>query len=300
MLYEHPPESDKFIVMDPDFFLLGNEALGRVLNGLQGSVVTSGVPYPARGTKNVYWDFPVVFFQALKSGQRWVFSPETSLDQLPGEKTTFASRTFVKIGRSLGRVISLVEGRRSSMSAWQVWLAQLIRIPLEIMGGDPNKLQDTGFKNRQLHGADNFIIFDHVVRVSHAKFGLKSEAWEQANTELSEVSVPPGWYALRHGTLEKRDFAGQRGLMKLFAGIPLRGSRRGPAAPVFDCERLGLSDEQMEIFLRLNHLGVDFYSMGGVLLGAHLGSGVKSRLITPNYNLGTLSKDLAHLGGMKL
>lgn len=296
LLLQHPPSVSNFIVMDPDFFMIQENGLERAIRDVSTDTVTAGVAYPAWLTKGVYWDFPVVYFQIFRSGENWEFSPETSYDLLPGETSQWAPRILSKITSALRSLIRLAEGSKPVLAGWRVWLAQITRIPMEIAAKDPDLLRDTGFKNRRMHGSRKSTIYPNVVRVSHSNFSFKQDIWERHNPNLQLPWVPTPWYALRHGTLEKRNFTGQGVAIKFLARIPLLGRRQGPTTSLIDCQRIGLSSEQMEIYLRLSRYGADFYARDGRLLGVHLGSTAKAGILGNDYGLQGLLKDIKILG----
>jgi hypothetical protein len=296
LLLQHPPSVRNFIVMDPDFFMIQENGLERATKDVTDDTVTAGVAYPAWLTKGTYWDFPVVYFQIFRSGENWEFSPETANDLLPGESSKWANWIISKFSLALRSLIGLIEGSQPVLAGWRVWLAQIARTPMEIAANDPDLLRDTGFKNRKMHGNRKSTIYPNVVRVSHSSFAFKTDIWERHNPNLQLPWVPTPWYAFRHGIWEKRNFAGQGVAIQFLARIILRGRRQGPTTSLIDCGRLGLTSEQMEIFLRLNRYGADFYARHGRLLGVHLGSTAKARILRDDYCLQGLLEDIKILG----
>jgi hypothetical protein len=275
----HPPENSIFTIMDPDFFVVNKSIFNNLMEQLHAPIITAGVGYPSSISKYAYSDFPVVYFQIFNSNFEWIFSPEDAGVTLPGARTTRMSGIVSTCTRLLRGFIRVVEGKSLNLSSWRVWISQLARIPYELATGDPENFRDTGYKNRMRYGAGAAKTFENVTRTSISRFGIDVRAWLENNPELRNRLVPPAWYALRHGTLEKRNFKNQPWIYLLLSKLPFRGIRNGSATPLIDLTRLNLSEEQRRVVILLENLGADFYALDDELLGFHLGSKAKLHLL---------------------
>jgi hypothetical protein len=303
LLETHPPESDKFIVMDPDFFMTKRNGLLECMRDVQDDVLTAGVCYPSKFPKGAYWDFPVVYFQIFRSNSIWDFSPESSVLKLPGEHLTTVAKLFDRVIRILSRVIpvsaalKVIEGKNTSVAPWKSWLMQLLRIPLEVSAGDPDEMRDTGYKNRAQIKFNQVRMYQNVEKISHLKLKFNDAIWKKNNPGIDLDGIPPVWYAMRHGTLEKRNFHSQPLALRLLALIPVRGKRGGPPSQVSNLENLGLNARQLKVSESLHRLGADLYSRDGVLLGFHMGSNAKSNVMKYIGGFDGLQNHLGELSG---
>lgn len=294
LLQQHPPEGTHFFVLDPDFYVLGNGQISSIARSVSGEVKTAGVGYSSRYSKGFYWDFPVVYFQCFQSHEVWKFNPETTHLTLPAERSA-PRALLVSVVKAVRDLIQILEGTSQRVSAARLILSVLLRIPLEVLAQDPEELADTGHVNRRHIGSQKAEVFPQVVRTSDSSFGLDVDSWIRENPGAEALRVPVPWYALRHGIFEKRNFQSQPFLWRFLARIPMRGARGGSMTELVDLRDLGLTHAQARFVCELDSWGVDFYERNGEVLGFHVGSRAKTKLIEKYGNLQSFSEEAGRI-----
>lgn len=295
VISKHDELETPFIVMDPDFLILSRDGIRLALSALSDDVDTIGVTYAVSRSRGLYTDFPVVYFQAFKSRDNLVFSPLSSAS-LPGEASRQFAQVLSRITLAIESLVNRIEGSLLRITWTRGLFAQIVRLPLEVMSGDPDKTLDTGFRNRLTIGVERSSVFDLVQRTSLPIPGTNLQALVDFNPELDGVPTEIlGWYALRHGSLEKRNMSYQPLALRILAKAPMAGRRQGKPVRVQSLDGLVCKPKLLPRINALLGMGVDFYASNQVLFGCHLGSRSKARALKKFRSVGKLEVELSEL-----
>jgi len=225
ILSSHVLQTDFYLVLDPDCYLVKRNALHQLLDHMnQFDLDMIGVSYPTTLPKVYYWDFSTAYFQLIR---RWNCQPNT-LDFLP-------ERTSLVAGTGLVTLTSAPFAKTFGLVAKFV---KCFKIPVkEILNKTQNNnfpfiqftfyfyinfvykntplFRDTGWKNRSKYRELNSEIIPHRIKPIKVRAGLNQIEYLANNFDVQSSGIDPTWHALMHGIYEKRNFGNQNKLWAL-------------------------------------------------------------------------------------
>ncbi len=212
IIWNHPPRTDFFIVIDPDFFVLGRNGIKTIIDEMSfRNIDISGVSYPCEWPLPYYWDFPVAYFQIFRSRS----VPSSNLDFRPDESTFVPDSSqrsgfglprpkFLKIFNytfyNLNRVMLKV-GWLGSSKALMILRDLIIN---RFLYRKFDLFRDTGWNNRIHLSNLSLWIFPQVVRSSNYLIPFGKSAYLKRNPDVAKSLVNPLWHYLNFGIYEKR------------------------------------------------------------------------------------------------
>jgi hypothetical protein len=280
----HPPSTDFYIVIDPDFFVLGKNAISNLVNEMTlRNIDVSGVSYPCELPLPYYWDFPVVYFQIFKTSR----VPFSILDFRPDE-SHFVKDLSQRSGYGLPRprclkLLNYFFYKLDSVLEWVGWVCFSEKVKTvrnlvinRFLYRNFDLFRDTGWKNRITLSALSIWIFPQLVRSSRIQMPFSKNAYLEHNPDVASSSVNPLWHLLNFGIYEKRQVGRINFAFGLISKLVASKGNIANAHPMSSVKSVDLLHENIA---EVSHSHVVkrgfFYDLGAGALGIHLGHEAK-------------------------
>lgn len=286
LINKHPPSTDYFIIMDPDFYIMKkNVILDLVDHMAKFNLVTIGVSYPSNWPMNYFWDFPAAYFQIFRSGSIKI----SELDFRPDEKS-FVRDKSQRSGMGMPRhkmqkpvnliifylnkcfvLLNFKRGAKFCDLSSELFNNKILASRL-------NMVRDTGWLNRDRMLNCNIEIIPHAVSNSYYSNSFDEKEYLTSNADLVESRVNAYWHFINFGLFEGREIGHQRIywriMSKLFSDKTLN-SRMHPSTSIFPAE-LDFNFIEIDQSNKIAKEGF-FYFWRNELFALHLGHGAKTK-----------------------
>ncbi len=284
IIWNRPPTTDYYIVIDPDFFVLGDNAIENLILEMSSqSIDIWGVSYPCEWPLPYYWDFPVAYFQIFRASS----VPSSILDFRPDESQYVPDKSQ-RSGYGLPRPKYLkmfnyvfYNLNRAILKIGLLGLSNVLMIFRDLainrfLYRKFDLFRDTGWKNRFLLSDLAVMVFPQFVRLVNYPIPFWKSDYLERNSDVAKSSLNPLWHYLNFGIYEKRPVGSRNFFYGLISQFIASTDVMVKAHPVSSIKGFpsffGLwSDFSDSKVLRHGF----FYDLGSGNVGVHLGHAAK-------------------------